>query len=59
MSVAPEDIVKYKLFDVAVMLMDDNIREFLNMYIAPCSEIEFLTVYMELHKEKYGIDFVI
>lgn len=44
-------------FEVAVSLMDDEIREDLNRELAPCSEQEFLSAYEKAHAEKYGEEF--
>ena len=41
-------------YDAAVMLMDDEIREYLHFEIAPCTEQEFFTAYEKAHAEKYG-----
>lgn len=53
-------IVDNGLFDAAVELMDDEIREEIHSEIGgECTDAEFLTVYMEQHREKYGIDFIV
>lgn len=53
-------IVDNGLFDAAVELMDDEIREEIHSEIGgECTDAEFLTVYMEQHLEKYGIDFIV
>ena len=41
-------------FDVAVNLMDDEIREELHRELAPCTEQEFFSAYEKAHAEKYG-----
>lgn len=41
-------------YNVAVMLMDDEIREELHRELAPCTEQEFFTAYEKAHAEKYG-----
>ena len=46
-------------YEVAVNLMDDEIRERLHYEIAPCSEQEFFDVYLKAHKEKFNEDFVV
>ena len=46
-------------YDAAVQLMDDEIREDLNMEIAPCTEQEFFDAYCKRHLEKYGEEFTI
>ena len=44
-------------FDLAVSLMDDEIREKIHMELAPCTEEEFLEAYKAAHKKKYGEEF--
>ena len=44
-------------YDVAVALMDDDLREELHLDLAPCTEQEFLDAYAEAHKAKYGEEF--
>ena len=46
-------------FDVAVILMDDDIREEVHREMAPCSEQEFMDAYAKAHHEKYGETFEI
>lgn len=46
-------------FEVAVSLMDDEIREDLNRELAPCSEQKFFSAYEKAHEEKYGEEFQI
>lgn len=46
-------------YNMAVILMDDEIREDLNDKLAPCTDQEFIDAYCEEHYNKYGIDFVI
>ena len=41
-------------FDVAVSMMDDNIREFVCSEYATCAEQEFFTVYESVHEKMYG-----
>ena len=41
-------------FDVAVSMMDDNIREFVYSEYSPCTEQEFFTAYETLHEKMYG-----
>lgn len=41
-------------YDVAVNLMDDEIREELHSKFAPCSEQKFFEEYCKAHAEKYG-----
>lgn len=52
-------IVDNGLYNAAVELMDDEIREELHNLLAPCSDAEFLSAYMEAHRAKYGEDFTI
>lgn len=57
-----DKIVKYipenNLYDSAVSLMDEDIREELHNELAPCSDRVFLEAYMERHEEKYGSPFI-
>jgi hypothetical protein len=46
-------------FDVAVNLMDDDIREVLHNELSPCSEQEFMDAYTDAHQKKYGEEFVV
>lgn len=41
-------------FNVALSLMDDELREKVHMELAPCTEQEFFDTYAKTHKEKYG-----
>lgn len=41
-------------YDVAVNLMDDEIREELHSKFAPCAEQKFFNEYCKTHAEKYG-----
>jgi len=54
-----KEIIESGMYDAAVNLMDDEIREYLHETIAPCSDEEFLTAYMREHEEKYCEDFTI
>ena len=54
-----KQIIDSGLFQAAVELMDDRIRETVNQALAPCTELEFLTVYMALHEDKYNAEFTI
>jgi hypothetical protein len=42
-----------------VNYMDDDIREQVHRELAPCTNEEFLSRYMELHREKFSEEFVI
>ena len=46
-------------WDIAVEMMDDEIRERIHAELAPCSEEEFLAAYMEAHEEAFGEEFTI
>ena len=46
-------------FEAAVMMMDDEIRESINNEMAPCTDQEFMSAYVEAHFEKYGEEFTI
>ena len=54
-----QEIINNNLFDAAVQLMDDEIRESVHAELAPCSDLEFLEEYIARHKEKYNEDFTI
>lgn len=54
-----QEIIESGNYGAAVALMDDEIREKIHMDLAPCTEEEFLTAYMEEHEKKYGVEFVI
>lgn len=54
-----QEIIENGLYDAAVALMDDEIREAVHADLAPCTDLEFLTEYMARHEEKYGIAFVV
>ena len=41
-------------YDVAVMLMDEEIREELHAELSPCSEQEFFDAYAKAHAAMYG-----
>lgn len=40
-------------YEIAVMMMDDEIREDLSAELAPCSEQEFFDAYAKAHSEKF------
>lgn len=46
-------------FDVAVMMMDDEIREEVHADLAPCTDQEFFNEYCKRHEVKYGEEFVL
>lgn len=54
-----KEICKAGMFNAAVALMDDEIRETIHNEYAPCSDEEFLSQYMAAHLEKYGEEFTI
>lgn len=54
-----EEIIEKGLYESAVVLMDDELREELNRELAPCTELEFLTRYMEEHEKRFGEEFTI
>lgn len=51
-----EELLKLGM-DVLVNYMDDELREQVHMELAPCTEEEFLTRYIELHREKFDEEF--
>lgn len=44
-------------YNVAVSLMDDEIREELHRELAPCTDQEFFDAYCKAHEVKYGEEF--
>lgn len=46
-------------FDVAVNMMDDEIREKLHNELAPCTDQEFMDAYVEAHEAKFNERFEI
>lgn len=46
-------------YEIAVELMDNEIREKLHNKIAPCTNEEFLEAYKKEHYKKYGEEFTI
>ena len=53
------EIIEAGNYNAAVALMDYETSEEVHREIAPCSELEFLTAYMNLHEEKFGERFVV
>lgn len=54
-----EEIIRRGYYEIAVSLMDDEIRGELHDEMAPCSNLEFLRAYMKAHEKKYGEAFTI
>lgn len=54
-----KEIIESGMYETAVNLMDDEIREYLHQQMAPCTDLEFLDAYMREHEEKYCEDFTI
>ncbi len=54
-----KEIIENGLYDAAVNLMDDEIREEIHAEMAPCTEEEFLEEYMKRHEEKYNEQFTV
>lgn len=54
-----KEIIENGLYDAAVNLMDDEIREAIHAELAPCTEEEFLEEYMKRHEDKYNEQFTI
>lgn len=44
-------------FDLCVSYMDDDLREFVHLCCAPCSEQNFFDVYCDLHLRKFSEPF--
>lgn len=51
--------ISREMFDYAVELMDDDLREQVHAELAPCTDEEFFARYCELHEQKYGNSFEI
>ena len=45
--------------DSLARYMDDDLREQAHVELAPCSDLEFLVRYLELHEEMFGEEFEI
>lgn len=43
-------------YEVALNLMNDEIREYISENFAPCTEQEFFRAYEQEHFERYGTD---
>lgn len=41
-------------FDVAIELMDDELREELHAKLTPCAEQDFFNAYAQAHEERYN-----
>ena len=54
-----KEIIEMGMYEVAVNLMDNEIREQIHAEMAPCSNEEFLARYIELHEKKFGDEFTI
>ena len=54
-----QEIIERGLYDAAVQLMDDELREEIHADLAPCTEEEFLEEYLKRHLAKYGVEFVV
>jgi hypothetical protein len=53
------EIIENGLYNAAVNMMDDEIREELHRELVPCTDEEFLKAYMEAHEAKFGEEFQI
>ncbi len=49
--VSPNEAIDTVQFQEIVMFMDNETREVVHDELAPCTELEFLTRYLELAKE--------
>ena len=54
-----EVMIGYYGWDQIADMMSDEIREDLNCYMAPCTELEFLKEYSKRHLEKYCEEFTV
>lgn len=48
---SPEEAINNMNWDAIVNMMDDEIREQVHSELAPCTELEFLTRYLELAED--------
>lgn len=46
-------------FNVALSLMDDELREKVHMELVPCTEQEFFNAYAKAYEEKYGEEWIL
>ena len=46
-------------FNIALSLMDDELREKVHMELAPCTEQDFFDAYAKAYAEKYGEEWVL
>jgi len=51
-----EELLKLGM-DVLVNYMDDELREQVHRELAPCTDAEFLTRYIKLHRERFNEEF--
>lgn len=58
-DVRADDLLERFDMDTIANYMDDNIRETLHNHLAPCTDLEFVRAYLELHREKFGSEFEI
>lgn len=58
-QVTAEDIVRRGLYNAAVELMDNELREQLHEELSPCSDAEFLTRYLIEHEKKFHMPFIV
>ena len=58
-NMTAKEIIENNLYEAAVNLMDDELRESIHAEIAPCTDEEFLTRYMDEHEKKYGEKFTV
>jgi len=58
-NMTAREIIENGLYNAAVNMMDDGIREELHRELAPCSDLEFMEAYMRAHEEKFGEEFQI
>lgn len=56
---AAKEIIASGLYNAAVALMDDEIRERLHREITPCTERKFLVDYIRAHYRKYNEIFTV
>ena len=49
--VTPEEALREISIDTLAAYMDDDVREQVHLELAPCTELEFLSRYLQLAKE--------
>lgn len=53
-----KECIENGYYDAVVNLMDDELREEIFNYLAPCTDEAFLTEYNKRHFEKFSEEFI-